>query len=91
MVEFPLNFSYYKHMRNTIIPIVATVVIYFTGWYGGASTASNAISITKDLEWKQKLIEADFAEYDRKTGIWHLREMQDVVNEGLLFGKAKSK
>ena len=37
-------------------------------------SASNA-------EWHKTLIDADFAEYDRKTGIWHLRSKEDVAHD----------
>jgi hypothetical protein len=39
--------------------------------------------------WRARLIESDYAEYDRKTGVWKLRTMEEVVLTGMIMGKSK--
>ena len=40
-------------------------------------------------EWRETLIDADYAEYDRKNGNWKLRSMEDVLMAGTILGRAK--
>lgn len=41
--------------------------------------------------WHQKLIDAGFAEYDRKTGEWYLLKVEDIGQENSLFGPMPNK
>jgi hypothetical protein len=41
----------------------------------------------KERHWKKELVDADFAQYNPKTGEWQFRKMEDVVTTGLILGK----
>jgi len=38
-------------------------------------------------EWRLALIDADFAEYDRRTGNWKFRSMEEVLMVGTIMGQ----
>ena len=59
---------------------LAFLVGNYTGYYNGIARS--------ELDWHKKLVDASYAEYNRKTGDWGLRKMSDVVDEGLILGKA---
>ena len=40
------------------------------------------------VEWREALIDADFAEYDRRTGYWKFRSMEDIMMIGTVLGQA---
>ena len=71
-----------QHTMTIGYCVLAFLAGNYTGYYNG---------ITKsELDWHKKLVDASYAEYNRKTGDWGLRKMEDVVEDGLLFGKTKS-
>ena len=39
--------------------------------------------------WKATLIQADFAEYNRRTGQWQLIPIEDVATAATVLGKTK--
>ena len=49
------------------------------GVYKGVNTSTEI--------WHSKLISAEFAEYDRKTGVWKLKTLDEVLMTGTILGK----
>jgi len=72
-------------MKTAITNTVACLGCFLVGTYGGYNNGINR----SDLNWKQKLIDKDFAEYNRKTGEWEMRPIEDIVTTGIILGKGK--
>lgn len=70
-----------------IAAVGVSLFSYVCGWYGGSLSGSQLGIVSNETKWKKMLIDADYAEYDRKTGIWQLRPMDDVVTQGLIISK----
>jgi hypothetical protein len=74
-----------------------TTVIYASGLFGAAICGSiNAYKRgyehgkeDADKSWHAQLIDVDYAEYERKTGKWKLRSMEDVLMAGTILGRVK--
>jgi len=82
-------------MRAIISGMIAGAVIGSIGGFAvGGITAERDMNAVKtfaqqdirqaDNHWRKSLIDHGFAEYDRKTGEWKLRDMDDVVEEQLI-------
>ena len=77
-------------MKKQIITVVCSCLVsYLAGWYGGSLNGVSCGIASNETNWKKLLIDADYAEYDRKTGIWRLRTMEDVVSDGFIINKTK--
>lgn len=60
--------------------VLAFLAGHYSGYYNGIAKS--------EFDWHKKLVDANYAEYNRKTGDWGLRKMSDVVDDGLILGKA---
>jgi hypothetical protein len=76
-------------MKIHNIAFISGLVCYICGWYSGTFSGAQTGIASNEVKWKKMLIEADYAEYDRKTGIWQLRSMDDVVTQGLIISKGR--
>lgn len=64
-----------------VLPVIAGTQGYKKGYGQGQEDT--------DKSWQTRLIDADYAEFDRKNGNWKLRSMEDVLMAGSILGRAK--
>jgi hypothetical protein len=73
------NIMNYNKASIVLIALILTITAYTLGYNHGVSYSAK--------HWRQRLISADYAEHDPRTGEWKLRAMDDVVTSGLILGK----
>lgn len=85
--EFPFKkvYNFYMKLDPRIINVAVCLCGFVLGSYNGYYNGSTK----SDLDWKKNLIEKDFAEYDRRSGLWKFREMEDIVSAGFILNKAR--
>jgi hypothetical protein len=71
----------YQKLSMLVASLTIGIVAYTLGYTHGVNAAEKG--------WKARLIAADYAEYDKRTGEWQLRAMEDVVTSGLILGHGK--
>ena len=71
----------YTKASYAVVLLTVGIVFYTLGYTHGVKKAEQG--------WRLRLIAADFAEYNKRTGDWELRSMDDVVTSGLILGKGK--
>ncbi len=69
----------YNKASIVVAALISVIVAYTLGYSHGADSATK--------QWRNRLISADYAEHDPRTGEWKLRSMDDVVTSGLILGK----
>ena len=68
--------------------VIGAVVVYCHGLIiterDSRSQAEQTIEARVNSQWQKWLLEANYAEFDRKTGAWYLRKMSDVMADNVL-------
>lgn len=80
MLHFPvigLKLETMKPIYTQAAYVVAGIVIGLIAGYNNGVTKS-------DLDWKQNLITRDLAEYNRKTGKWQFRNLEEIQMANVL-------
>jgi hypothetical protein len=72
--------TYYRLSLLTALVTLA-ISFYTAGYIHGVKTAEKG--------WQARLISADYAEYNKRTGGWELRNMDEVVTSALILGRGK--
>lgn len=67
---------------NGVICLSCFIIGDYIGYYNGLNKS--------DLDWKEKLVQKDFAEYNRRTGVWEFRKMEDIVTAEFILNSGKS-
>jgi hypothetical protein len=76
-----------KTIQN-VVWVVTVVVVSVWADVKGYQDGYQHAQEDKDKSWHQRLLDADYAEFDRKTGQWKMRPMEDVLMTGTILGKA---
>jgi hypothetical protein len=71
----------YTKASYLTVTLTVGIVFYTLGYTNGVKKAEQG--------WRLRLIAADFAEYNKRSGEWELRSMDDVVTSGIILGKGK--
>jgi len=71
----------YQKLSTLVGVFTLCIVTYTLGYTHGVKDSEKG--------WRARLIAADYAEYDKRTGEWQLRAMEDVVTSGLILGQGK--
>lgn len=63
---------------TTVILFSTTIGLFLGDMIGKAS---------EKRTWQERLIQADLAEYNRKSGEWQMRSMDDIKMSAVILGK----
>lgn len=66
-------------MKESIDGFCKGIAVATLAWAG----ISGIVLGTLDHHWRRRLVDADLAEYDRKTGAWHLLQASEAISDPL--------
>lgn len=83
-MEFKKSLPYIKGAAGISLAVLIGVQSQVSGYIKGYTHGLE----DKESAWKTRLIAADYAEFDRKTGVWKLKSMEEVLLVGTMLGKS---